>query len=101
MRGVARLTDIAVGLCFPPCHIPIPVPWIGIIESGSPDVFTNNLETARLTDIVIGCHPAFIVTGDETVLTNNLPTARHYDICIGPCPTIGVIITCSPDVFCK
>ena len=59
------------------------------------------LPTARLTDIVMGCHPAVIVTGDETVLTNGLPTARIHDLCIGPCPTIGYISTCSPNVFCK
>lgn len=92
---VARLTDIWTGICV--CHDP-PVGMCGPIVTGSDDVITNNLKTARLYDVVIGMcgHPGIIVTGSSTVITNNRKTARLTDAVTG-C-TIGVIVTHSPNV---
>lgn len=92
----ARLTDIGCGVCC--CH-GVCIPMCGIIITGSPDVFINNLPSARITDIVLGfCgHIGIIVTGSPDTYVNNLNKARITDLYVG-C-MIGVIVTGSPDTF--
>lgn len=92
----ARLTDIAVGICC--CHPPIPcVPWVGVIIKGSSNTNTNNLQTARCTDPVLGCHVGTICTCSRTVMANNNGVARRTDRVCG-CPK-GVIVTGSIDTI--
>jgi len=92
----ARLTDIGCGICF--CHI-VPIPMCGVIVTGSPDVYINNLNSARQTDIVLGfCgHIGIIISGSPTVYVNNLQKARITDPFVG-CFT-GNIVTGSPDTY--
>jgi uncharacterized Zn-binding protein involved in type VI secretion len=51
MSPVARIGDQWVGLCV--CH-PIPIPMSGIIITGSPNVLTNTIPTARKFDLTLG-----------------------------------------------
>lgn len=89
----ARLYDMWTGIC-----ICCQTPMSGIIITASPDVNTNNLGQARLTDVDIGfCgHFGVISSASGTINTNNLGTARLGDTVSG-C-TIGTICTSSSDV---
>ena len=82
MNKVARLGDIAIGVCY--AH-ETPIMVTGIIASGSPTVETNRRRTARIGDIVLfNCgHVGIIVSGSPIVLTNNQRVARIGDIVIG------------------
>jgi uncharacterized Zn-binding protein involved in type VI secretion len=67
--------------------------WDHVIVQGSPNVFTNNLPTARLTDeLDFGT----IEEGAPTVFANNLPIARLFDATsddiIGPDVSTNVFI---------
>jgi len=52
--------------------------------SGSPDVFTNNLNQMRVTDCYEvhccgGCHGGMLAQGSSTVFVNNLQAGRTGD----------------------
>ena len=96
MPGVARIGDIAVGVC--PCH-PTPVGFVGVIASGSIDVITNGSGTARIGDIAVcSCgHATVVVSGSGSVKTNAIGTARIGDV-VAACP-IGVIASGSTDTL--
>jgi uncharacterized Zn-binding protein involved in type VI secretion len=71
-----RFTDDCSGHgCWPPRPL----------GEGSPNVFTNFLNQARVTDTYVPhccgtpCHPGDIVDGSETVFVNFLKTARQSD----------------------
>ena len=59
-RGNARAGDIALNSCG----------TITVIATYSDNVITNNLQVARINDIVIGCTIGNIVTSSENVFTN-------------------------------
>lgn len=71
-----RITDVCTGHgCWPPrpsC-------------SGSPDVFTNNLNQMRVTDCYVThccpppCHGGMLAKGSSTVWVNNLQAGRQGD----------------------
>ncbi|SBT16760.1 Ribonuclease YxiD [Marinomonas gallaica] len=82
-KPAARLTDIHA--C--PIHPP------NAIIQGSPNVFTDSLPAARVTDKE-ACTAA-IVAGSAGVFINGLPAARLSD----PTSHGGKIATGSPDVF--
>jgi len=87
MPSNARLTDIAIGICC--CHSnPTCIPMVGVIITASPNVTTNNLGQARVTDVLIGgCgHVGIIVSGSPNVQANNLSVARVGD------PVVGCLI---------
>lgn len=95
MSKVARLTDMWVGICC--CHVdPTCIGMSGRIITASPNAKSGGLNTARLTDMVIGnCgHCGTIVTASALNLTNGLGKARVGDQVTG-C-TIGKIVTGSP-----
>lgn len=80
MPATARVTDMFQGTCS--CHPPAPpIPMSGLIITGSGNVITNNLKTARKTDIGIGfCgHVTAIKSGSPDVIVNNLDMARVDD----------------------
>ena len=96
MAGIARITDIWVGVCS--CHPPLPpIAMGGVIVTGSSNSSSNNLGQARIGDVTIGyCgHPGVIVTGSNVSKANNIGLARLGDAVVG-C-NIGVISTASPD----
>ena len=86
-----------------------------VIKTGSGNVITNNIPTARLTDITTGhtlpghtFYPSVpIVTGSGSVFVNNLPIARltdkHAVHCDTPHPSSdchdAIINTASGNVF--
>jgi hypothetical protein len=93
---VARHYDLVVGICYR--HPPIPtIPYVGVIITGAPSVYTNNKMTARQTDLVQGCHIARIATSSGTVITENLGTARRFDLVTGP--PIANIVQGSDDTY--
>lgn len=87
-----RHTDNCTGHgCWPPRPL----------ASGSPNVYTNNLQQARVTDPYVPhccgapCHGGRIADGSETVFTNFLKTARQTD----PVDCGSRCDEHSPDVF--
>jgi len=94
---VARLTDIAVGVCI--CHIH-PIGQVGFIITASGSVRTNNLGNARITDIVLAAcgHIGIIITGSSIAKVENLGQARVGDVTVG-C-FISSIVSGSPDTSC-
>lgn len=90
MRAGARATDIGVGVCV--SH-KTPIPMTGAIVSGSGNVTTNGLSTARMGDIVLGgCgHIGVIVTGSATVTVNAQGMAHRGDAFVGSFS--GVIVS--------
>lgn len=98
MPGVARISDIFVGVCA--CHPPLPpIPMGGTIVTGSGNVSANSLGVACNTDIVIGyCgHVGLIVTSSGNVSANSKGAARVGDTVVG-CLT-GIISTGSSTVI--
>lgn len=91
----ARLTDLFAGVCV--CH-PIPIPMTGVIITGSSNVNTNELSSARLTDIVLGAcgHVGTIVGASGNVNINELGAARLGDPVAG-C-LVGTIVSGSGNV---
>jgi len=84
MPEVARVTDLFAGVCV--CHPPAPpIAITGVIITGSGDVNTNGLKTARKTDVGIGfCgHSTVIVSGSPDINVNNLKMARKTDAVAG------------------
>lgn len=96
MSNIAKLGDIAIGVCYAHEH---PIRVTGIICSGSPNVNCNNMNAARIGDVVIfNCgHSGTIVTGSGTVSANNLPLARIGDIVKGP--MVATIVSGSGNSF--
>lgn len=92
-----RLTDVGVGTCC--CHSsPDCIDMVGIIVTGSPNVFGNSLGSGRMTDVVLGqCgHTGIIVSGSSNVFSNGLPAARltsYFTGCF-----FGTIVTGSGNV---
>jgi len=101
MLQMARVTDVHEGIC---CHGSPCCPHnvTGIIVGGSPDVFVNGLQVARLNDEVSHdcphCGTGWISTASSTVSANNIRVARMGDIVIYPGGS-GIITTYSNDVF--
>lgn len=98
MPGIARTTDIFVGVC--DCHPPLPpIPMGGTIVTSSENTIANNLGVARLTDIVVGyCgHIGLIVSASEDIKVNGLGIARVGDAVAG-CLT-GIISTGSENLL--
>jgi len=96
MPGIARLTDIFVGVCA--CHPPLPpIPMGGTIVTASGNTTANSLGVARITDIVVGyCgHIGLIVSASGDIKVNDLGMARVGDTVVG-CLT-GIISTGSGD----
>ena len=93
MPKQARLNDLCTGICYG--HI-VPIPTVAYINSGSNTTKTDNLATARLTDIAkTGCgHIGIISSGSSTVKTDKKPNARVGDSVTGI--FIGVISIGSP-----
>ena len=48
-QPIARIGDRTDGTCYHPSHL-VPLGVGGTIITGSPNVFTNNIPTARLGD---------------------------------------------------
>lgn len=96
-KQVARISDRWQGICI--CHKKS-ISVGGTIITGSPDTYANNLNIARLGDIVLGdCgHTGSICTCSATVKANGLGIARIGDQVTG-CLIDGAIITGSPDTF--
>ena len=79
MPAIARVSDMFIGICC--CHTkPRCRNVTGVIITGSGDILTNGMETARLRDIGLGfCgHTCFISTGGSALL-NGIPVARIGD----------------------
>jgi len=69
----------------------------GVIISGSPNVITNNLPTARITDLhACPLHGInIIVSGSPNVIANGLNQSKVLDVC-----SCGALIaTGSPNVI--
>lgn len=96
MAGKARITDRTIGICYG--HI-YPITVGGTIIQGSPDVYANGLQVARIGDIVkADCgHTGNIITGSSSVFANGIGIARLNDRVSGI--YIATIITASEDVF--
>ena len=101
MSQIARVTDTHEGICnhgLPCC----PHSVTGTIVIGSPDVFANDLQVARLNDDVEHncphCGTGFISSCSSTVFANNIGVARLGDAVTYPAGS-GTIITGSEDVF--
>jgi len=94
-REVARVSDIWVGTCYACSGNP---QVSGIVITGSPDVLTNDRQTARVGDIVVGnCgHTGIIITGCNTVFANDREVAALTDLVGGN--VNGIIVTGSTDV---
>lgn len=97
-QPIARIGDRTQGTCFHPSHPPLDIG--GTIITGSPNVFTNNIPTARLGDLVeTDCgHIGKIITGSTVDITNELLTARIGDVIDTDAPYKAVIVTGSTDV---
>lgn len=90
---VARIGDRTQGVCLQ--H----GPQGGTIVTGSTDVFTNNLGTARLGDMIVAdCGDiATIITASTVTYANNLGVARLGDLGAGTYEC--TIVTGSTDTF--
>jgi hypothetical protein len=93
----ARITDIGFG--DDSCHSDTLNNVIGVIVTGSGNVNTNGLGTARIGDIVVRSdgHIGVIVTGSSSVFSNSIGNARLTDFFTGCFE--GIIITGSANVF--
>jgi uncharacterized Zn-binding protein involved in type VI secretion len=94
MPPASRVTDMQV------CTTASPSPHGGgpILPPCSPDVMTNVLPQARVTDRAVCVGPLnFIVTGSTTVMVNGLMAARMTDKMMHPPP--GMITLGSPNVM--
>lgn len=90
----ARVTDLWFGAC-EICSCPY-----GPIITGSPDVYVNNLQSARKWDLTMcmcNNHIGVIITGSPNVFVNNRPDARVTDV-VG-CGNNGIIVTGSPNLY--
>ena len=99
-QPIARIGDRTDGTCYHPSHL-VPLGVGGTIITGSPNVFTNNIPTARLGDLVeTDCgHIGKIITGSTIDITNNILTARLGDNVATDAPYVAIIVTGSTDVI--
>ena len=97
--GITRIGDVTQGHCHCGGHND---DYSGTVISGSPNVFSNGLQTGRITSVVKSdCgHENVIISGSNTVWTNGLNTARMTSIYgeEGDCLT-GSIVGGSPNVL--
>ena len=100
MPQLARVTDEHRGICNhgAPC---CPHSVVGAIVEGSPDVFVNGLQAARLDDRVEHncphCGTGHISSASGSVFANGIPVARLGDAVTYPGGG-GTITTASDDV---
>ena len=103
--GVARLFDRVDGWCNHGniCCTHLVVGKCGTISGGSPNVFTNNLNTIRLNEV--GRHASccninqfWNVQGNPTVLVNDRPIVRLTDV-TRHCGGWGKVTMASTNVF--
>jgi uncharacterized Zn-binding protein involved in type VI secretion len=101
MPQVARVADQHIGTCDHGLDC-CPHNVIGVISSGSPDVFANGLQVARLNDNVIHdcphCGTGYIASASTLNFANKIGIARIADSVIYP-GGFGHIISASDDVF--
>ena len=101
MPNVARVTDEHRGICShgAPC---CPHNVIGTIVKGSPDVFANKLQVARLGDMVEHncphCGIGWVTSSSSTIMANSIGVARLGDDVTYPGGS-GTITTASSNVF--
>jgi len=97
MPATAYVMSVGIGTCcchhHPECRDNMP----GMIVSGSPNKFTNNLPNARLTDVFLGAcgHVSIMASGSPNDFTDELPQCRVMDTFVG-CIT-GIIVSGSPN----
>jgi uncharacterized Zn-binding protein involved in type VI secretion len=98
MLSVARMNDIAVGVCT--CH-KTPISTIGYIMPKCSNVLINGLPAARQMDIVqaVCGHIGYIVSASPTITAQGIPMARVGDLVTG-C-FIGNIVQGSSNVLCS
>lgn len=90
MARIARRGDIGVGTC--KCH-QHPIGMSGIVQANGSIVYADDLQVARVGDIVIGAcgHTGIIVSGSSKVFAEGIQIARVGDSFVG-CFT-GIIVT--------
>jgi uncharacterized Zn-binding protein involved in type VI secretion len=97
--GITRIGDVTEGHCDCGGHND---DYSGVVISGSPNVFSNGLQTGQITSVVRSdCgHESTIISGSNTVWTNGLNTARMTSIYgkEGDCLT-GSVVGGSPNVL--
>lgn len=84
MTSAAKIGSVGVGICAG--HPPLPpIPMVGTIITGSPNVKAGNISCAYNTSIVLGTcgHVGIIVTSSSTVNINNLNKARVGSTFVG------------------
>lgn len=98
MHPVARIGDLWVGKCACKPHLS-PVATAGMIITGSGNVITNGIPTARKFDLTLSnCgHIGCLISCSPTTLVNSRPMATKNDI-VGCCHS-GIVTTGSPDVM--
>ena len=72
--GITRIGDVTEGNCTADSHNQ----QSGVVISGSPNVFSNGLQTGRVTSVVkADCgEESTIISGSNIVWTNGLNTSR-------------------------
>jgi len=101
--GITRIGDVTEGHCDCGGHDD---DYSGVVISGSPNVFSNGLQTGRLTSVVQSNCPAspphenVIISGSNTVWVNGLGASRITSIYgeEGDCLT-GSVVGGSPNVL--
>ena len=98
MPNVARITDMATGVCC--CHDGC-TGMIGFIITGASTISTEGEQNARIGDIVLGAcgHIGVIVSGATTRTDEYSPLARIGDAVTG-C-LIMTIVTGANTVTCE
>lgn len=86
---------MAQGVCF---GHRFPIPVIGTVIAGSPNVLSDSRSQARIGDPVqFNCgHVGVIIDGDNTVLVNGRPAATIGSTVLSI--VIAKIISSSPDI---
>lgn len=97
MLGIARINDIAQGICY--CHRRRPIATSGIIISGSGVCIVDGMGAARIGDIVLAnCgHTGTIITGSGVAFADYIGLARISDSVSG-C-FVATIVTGSGTTF--
>lgn len=75
---------------------------VGVVITGSTNVISNNLQTARIGDITIHscphCPTGMLIQGSEDTFANNIPMHRLGDTVTEFCG-IGISVTGSPNIY--
>jgi len=95
--GIARTTDVFVGICV--CCPNPPIPMTGTVVGGSSDITANGIGCARVGDVVLGLcgHIGVISSGSGTNVTMNGLEMAVSGSAVTGC-LIGTITTGSSDV---